>query len=91
MEETAAGRWAATSQGRLFLNDLQAIFLPAMALAFAVAPVAGQNFGAQLHDRLRETFRSAVVMSVNGRTMLSTDITTRCTYVIRSRGSGWRD
>ena len=28
-----------------------------------VAPVAGQNFGAQLHDRVRETFRSAVVMS----------------------------
>jgi putative MATE family efflux protein len=42
---------------------MQAIFLPAMALAFAVAPVAGQNFGAQLHDRVRATFRSAVVMS----------------------------
>jgi putative MATE family efflux protein len=42
---------------------MQAIFLPAMALAFAVAPVAGQNFGAGLHDRVRETFRSAVVMS----------------------------
>jgi putative MATE family efflux protein len=42
---------------------MQAIFLPAMALAFAVAPVAGQNFGARLHDRVRETFRSAVVMS----------------------------
>jgi putative MATE family efflux protein len=42
---------------------MQAIFLPAMALAFAVAPVAGQNFGAQHHDRVRETFRSAVVMS----------------------------
>jgi putative MATE family efflux protein len=42
---------------------MQAIFLPAMALAFAVAPVAGQNFGAQLHDRVRETFRSATLMS----------------------------
>jgi len=42
---------------------MQAIFLPAMALAFAVAPVAGQNFGAQHHGRVRETFRSAVVMS----------------------------
>jgi Na+-driven multidrug efflux pump len=42
---------------------MQAIFLPAMALAFAVAPVAGQNFGAHQHDRVRETFRSAVVMS----------------------------
>jgi putative MATE family efflux protein len=42
---------------------MQAIFMPAMALAFAVAPVAGQNFGAQRHDRVRETFRSAAVMS----------------------------
>jgi putative MATE family efflux protein len=42
---------------------MQAIFLPAMALAFAVAPVAGQNFGARHHDRVRETFRSAAVMS----------------------------
>jgi MATE family, multidrug efflux pump len=42
---------------------MQAIFLPAMALAFAVAPVAGQNFGAQRFDRVRETLRSAAVMS----------------------------
>ncbi len=42
---------------------MQAIFLPAMALAFAVAPVAGQNFGAQRYDRVRETFRSAALMS----------------------------
>jgi putative MATE family efflux protein len=42
---------------------MQAIFLPAMALAFAVAPVAGQNFGAQRHDRVRETFRAAATMS----------------------------
>lgn len=41
---------------------MQAIFLPAMALAFAVAPVAGQNFGAQQYDRVRETFRSAALM-----------------------------
>jgi putative MATE family efflux protein len=41
---------------------LQAILLPAMAIAFSVAPVAGQNFGAQRHDRVRETFRSAGVM-----------------------------
>jgi oxygen-independent coproporphyrinogen-3 oxidase len=28
LTRTPAGRWAATAQGRLFLNDLQAIFLP---------------------------------------------------------------
>lgn len=41
---------------------MQAIFLPAMAVAFATAPVAGQNFGAGKLDRVRETFRSAAVI-----------------------------
>jgi putative MATE family efflux protein len=40
----------------------QMVLLPAMALAFAVAPVAGQNFGAKLADRVRETFRRAAWM-----------------------------
>jgi putative MATE family efflux protein len=39
----------------------QVLFLPVMAIAFATAPVAGQNFGAQLHDRVRETFRFAAI------------------------------
>jgi Na+-driven multidrug efflux pump len=38
------------------------VFLPAMAVAFATAPVAGQNFGAKRHDRVRETFRSAAIL-----------------------------
>jgi Na+-driven multidrug efflux pump len=38
---------------------LQAIFLPAMAVAFAAAPLAGQNVGAARPERVRETFRSA--------------------------------
>jgi Na+-driven multidrug efflux pump len=42
---------------------MQAIFLPAMAIAFAAAPVAGQNFGAGHLDRVRETFRSAAWMN----------------------------
>jgi Na+-driven multidrug efflux pump len=36
---------------------MQSIFLPAMAVAFAAAPIAGQNFGAKRYDRVRETFR----------------------------------
>jgi putative MATE family efflux protein len=43
---------------------MQAIFLPTMALAFAVAPVAGQNFGARHFARVRETFRSAAAMGL---------------------------
>ncbi len=42
---------------------MQAIFLPAMAIAFATGPIAGQNYGAQLYGRVRETFRAAAIMS----------------------------
>ena len=41
---------------------MQAIFLPAMAVAFAAAPVAGQNVGARRPGRTRATFRSAVMI-----------------------------
>jgi len=42
------------------LRIVQAGFMPIVALGFAVAPVAGQNFGAHRADRVRETFRTAV-------------------------------
>jgi putative MATE family efflux protein len=41
---------------------MQAIFLPAMAVAFAVAPLAGQNVGAGHGARVRETFRTAALV-----------------------------
>jgi len=41
---------------------MQAIFLPAMAVAFSAAPIAGQNFGARRAERVRETFRSAALI-----------------------------
>jgi len=41
---------------------MQAVFLPAMAVAFAAAPIAGQNFGAGLHDRTRKAFVSAAMI-----------------------------
>jgi MATE family, multidrug efflux pump len=45
------------------MRVLQAGFMPVVALGFAVAPVAGQNVGARLARRVRETFRSAVTLS----------------------------
>jgi len=39
---------------------MQSILLPAMAIAFAASPIAGQNYGAQLGDRVRETYRTAI-------------------------------
>ena len=44
------------------LRVAQSIFLPAMAVAFAVSPIAGQNFGARHADRVHETFRSALLI-----------------------------
>jgi putative MATE family efflux protein len=44
---------------------MQAVFLPAMAVAFAAAPIAGQNFGAGLHDRTRRTFGVAAVIGTS--------------------------
>jgi len=41
---------------------MQAIFLPAMAVSFAIAPVAGQNFGARNFGRVRETFRTGALL-----------------------------
>ena len=41
---------------------MQAIFLPAMAIAFAAAPIAGQNVGARQPERVRATFRSAATL-----------------------------
>jgi len=36
--------------------------MPVVALGFAVAPVAGQNFGAGLPERVRATFRDAALL-----------------------------
>ena len=43
---------------------VQAGFMPVVALGFAVAPVAGQNFGAGLPDRVKATFKDASLMAV---------------------------
>ena len=43
---------------------LRFIMLPAMCVAFAAAPIAGQNFGARKPERVRETFHWAVGLSI---------------------------
>ena len=42
---------------------MQSIFMPTMAIAFAVRPIIGQNFGAGKIDRVRETFKSGIILS----------------------------
>src|SRR5712691_2247077 len=39
---------------------MQALFLPVVALSFAVAPVVGQNFGGRRADRVRQSIYSAI-------------------------------
>ena len=41
---------------------MQSIFLPAMAIAFAAAPIAGQNHGAGRTDRVKATFGAAALI-----------------------------
>jgi putative MATE family efflux protein len=45
------------------MRIVQAGFLPVVALGFAVAPVAGQNFGARQPSRVRQTFVSAATLA----------------------------
>ena len=44
------------------MRVVQALFMPVVALGFAVAPVAGQNVGARLGTRVKAVFRSACLM-----------------------------
>lgn len=42
---------------------MQSIFMPAMAIAFATGPIAGQNFGAGRPARVRETVVKSALLS----------------------------
>jgi len=53
------------------MRVIQAGFMPVVALGFAVAPVAGQNFGARLPARVRATFRDAALLAVAGMALFA--------------------
>jgi putative MATE family efflux protein len=57
--------FGAAAQGgfTIGLRMVQAMFLPVVALGFAVAPVAGQNFAARKGDRVRQVFKAAAGMA----------------------------
>jgi putative MATE family efflux protein len=48
----------------LGIRLMQSIFLPAMAIAFATGPIAGQNYGAGHYGRVRETFGVSAKISI---------------------------
>jgi putative MATE family efflux protein len=47
------------------MRIVQALFMPVVALGFAVAPVAGQNFGAGLATRVKAVFKTASMMAAS--------------------------
>src|ERR1700691_196809 len=57
-------RFGADAQAGFGLGQrlMQRTCLPAMAVAFATAPIVGQNFGAGRYARVRETFGLAVLI-----------------------------
>jgi putative MATE family efflux protein len=65
--------FGATAQAGYGLGTrvMQSVFLPAMAVAFAASPVAGQNVGAGDGPRVRETFRMAALIG-SGVMLLAT-------------------
>jgi putative MATE family efflux protein len=42
---------------------MQSIFMPTLAIAFAVGPIIGQNFGAGLGGRVQDTFNKGILLS----------------------------
>ena len=60
--------FGAAAQGgfTIGLRIVQSAFLPVLALGFAVAPVAGQNFAAGKGDRVRAAFKAAAAMAAAG-------------------------
>ena len=46
----------------LGMRIMQAVFLPALAIAFAVPALGGQNMGARKADRVRQTIRAALLI-----------------------------
>jgi putative MATE family efflux protein len=52
------------------MRIIQACFMPVVALGFAVAPVAGQNFGAHRPERVKQTFYVAAGMAAAGMTLV---------------------
>ena len=66
--------FGAAAQGgfTIGLRIVQSAFLPVVALGFAVAPVAGQNFAAHKGDRVRAAFKAAA--SLAAASMLITAI-----------------
>ncbi len=57
--------FGATAQAGFSIGGriMQSIFMPTMAIAFAIGPIVGQSFGAGNPERVRETFFKGILLS----------------------------
>lgn len=57
--------FGATAQAGFSIGGrvMQSIFMPTMAIAFAVGPIVGQSFGANYPERVKETFVKGILLS----------------------------
>jgi putative MATE family efflux protein len=65
------------------MRIIQAGFMPVVALGFAVAPVAGQNFGARHPRRVIDTFRTAAAIAAGLMVLLTIACLTNGAAMIR--------
>jgi putative MATE family efflux protein len=63
---------------------MQSMFLPAMAVAFATAPIVGQNFAAGKFARVRETFLLATLIGSGIMVMLTLFCQWRSAWLIHA-------
>ena len=80
------GRFGAAAQAGFGIGArvMQAMFLPVVALSFAVSPVVGQNFGGRKADRVRHSVMAA--LSLASALMLILTIVTWLTAPTLIRG-----
>jgi putative MATE family efflux protein len=77
--------FGAAAQGgfTIGLRIVQSAFLPVVALGFAVAPVAGQNFAARKGDRVRAAFKAAAGMAAGAMLVAAVAIFFGATALMR--------
>jgi putative MATE family efflux protein len=63
---------------------MQSIFMPTMAIAFAIGPIVGQNFGAGRFDRVREACKMGILL--NAAVMLVVTILVQINPQLLMRG-----
>tara|TARA_B110000467_G_C18281011_1_gene458582 strand:+ start:26 stop:1387 length:1362 start_codon:yes stop_codon:yes gene_type:complete len=62
---------------------MQALFLPAMAIAFAAPAVAGQNFGAKNYRRVKETFTWSAIITCSLMALLTLLCLTQAEFMLQ--------